>query len=194
MSYHRRTADRGSMDFVPFTIASRICVIDNLILRSRRKDARDHGRYDEFLREADESFVEEVIAAYGVSRLPVPLMVSLGAGLYLPCYAVLVGKANNNSSCWDTYHGGLITIKQRVAERMGVATTLPNLYMEVDEFDLPEGLGEDDMGWSLSGWMRETEVASALPSRGGPVTLPPISDDYGTYTVASARGSSVYLQ
>jgi hypothetical protein len=194
MPHHRRTADRGGMDFVPFTIASEICVIDHSTLRSCRKDARDHGHYDEFLREADESFVEEVVAAYGVSRLPVPLMVSLGAGLYLPCYGVLVGKANNNSSCWNTYHGGLITIMQRVAQRMGVATTLPILYMEVDKVDLPEDLGEDDMGWSLSGWMREPEEASALPSRGGPLTLPPIPDNYGTYTVASAGGSSVYLQ
>jgi hypothetical protein len=83
---------------------------------------------------------------------------------------------------------------QRVAERMGVATTLPILYMEVDKVDLPEDLGEDDMGWSLSGWMRETEETPALPPRGGPLTLPPIPDNYGTYTVASAGGSSVYLQ
>jgi hypothetical protein len=194
MSHHRHTADRGGMDFVPSTIASRICAIDQSTLRSCSKDARNHGHYDDFLREADESFAEEVVATYGVSRLPVPLMVSLGAGLFLPCYAVLVGKANNNSSCWDTYHSGLIAIMQRVAERMGVATTLPVLYMEVDEVDLPEGLVEDDMGWSLSGWMRETEDTSALPSRGGPLTLPPIPDDYDTFTVASARGTSVYLR
>jgi hypothetical protein len=186
MSYYSQTAGRGGMDFVPFSISDAIWTIDDSTLRSFREDARDLGHHDDFLREADESFVEEVVAAHGVSRRPVPLMVSLGAELYLPCYAVLVGKANNHSSCWDTYQGELITIMQRVAERMGVATALPILYMEVEE---------DDMGWSSSGYMSEIEVASTLPPGEEPLTLHEYSLAMALYPVANARGTNTgYLR
>jgi hypothetical protein len=195
MSYYSQTAGRGGQDFVPFSISDEIWTIEHSTLCSFRKDARDHGHHDDFLREADESFVDEAVAAHGVSRLPVPLMVSLSAELYLPCYAVLVGKSNNHSSCWDTYHGELITIMQRVAKRMGVATTLPILYMEVEDFDVAGDVGEDDMGRSSSGYMSETEVASTLPPGGEPLTLHGYSLAMALYPIANARGTNTgYLR
>jgi hypothetical protein len=171
-------------------IASQVRTISRSTLRRFRKAARDYGHLDPFLREADEAFADEMTAAFGVSRVPVPLMIPLGAGLYLPLYAVLLGEDYRNATCWDSYHRALMTILQRVARRMNVAPTFPIMYLEVTEYDLTGGMGDYDIvGENLRG------MASAIPST---AIWPEISSSdrsrYGTWVEASVDGPSVYLQ
>jgi hypothetical protein len=183
---HRGDTVRG----LPSSMASQVRTISRSTLRRFRKAARDYGHHDHFLREADEAFADEMTAAFGTSRIPRPLMIPLGAGLYLPLYAVLLSEGYKNATCWDSYHRGLMTILQRVARRMDVAPTLPIMYLEVTEYDLLGGLGEYDIvGESMRG------MTSAILSTG--IWLEASSSDrsrYGTWVEASATGPSVYLQ
>lgn len=118
----------------PPSIASQVRTISRSRLREFRKNARDHGYVDPFLREADEAFADEMAEAYGVSRVPVPLLIGLSDdGLYLPVYAVLLKEGWRDESCLESYRRGLTTIMQRVGRRMGVETTVLVMYLEVIE-------------------------------------------------------------
>jgi hypothetical protein len=154
-------------------------------LRRFRKAARDYGHLDHFLRESDEAFADEMAATYGISRIPMPLMIPLGVG-YLPVYA----------PCWDSYHRGLITIMQRVARRTGVDNTLPTMYIEVTGFDPLEDMGEDNVYEGVSEYARDTDMAYDLPSRAvwSQISTAVHSSSYGTRIEANARGGPVYLQ
>ena len=182
-SYHEWLHEQ-SRQGLPSDIASQVCTITQSILRRYRKAARDHGHLDPFLREADEAFADEMATAYGVCRVPVPLMIPLGANLYFPFYAVLLGEVDSDASCWDAYHRGLTTIMQRVARRMGVSTTLPTVYLEVVEFGLLEGMEGFDMSEVLSEHAGDTEMVSTLSEPS--LTLPPAITPRAVWPQASS--------
>lgn len=163
------------------SIASQVCTISRSRLRHYRKNARDHGHLDHFLREADEAFADEMAEAYGVSRVPVPLMIPLPAGLYLPLYAVLLEKGWRDQACWESYCRGLAAIMQRVGRRMGVDTTVPTMYLEVIEGDY------DSFGYvgEVGRVTARTSVARDTYNS---------TERLGTRVEASATGASVYLQ
>jgi len=154
------------------------------------------------LREADEAFADEMAETYGVSRVPVPLLIPLSAvaGIYLAVYAVLLGKNDRGASCWDAYNRGLTTIMQRVARGMGVDTTLPVMYLEVTEYDLPGGLGDYDIAGRGSEYAEGTGTESVLPPPLAPrrsvwpETSSAVHSSRGTWVEASATGTSIYLQ
>ena len=81
-SYHEWLHEQ-SRQGLPSDIASQVCTITQSILRRYRKAARDHGHLDPFLREADEAFADEMATAYGVCRVPVPLMIPLSTLCFL---------------------------------------------------------------------------------------------------------------
>jgi len=93
-------------------IASQVHTISRSTFRRFRKDARNHGHLDHFLREADEAFADEMAEAWGISRVPVPLLIPLSAtaGIYLAVYAVLLREGWRNQACWESYRRGLVTI------------------------------------------------------------------------------------
>lgn len=117
----------------PPSIASQVRTISRSRLREFRKNARDFGHIDHFLREADEAFVDDMAETYGVSRVPVPLLIPIGAGIYLPVYAVLLKESWRDQACLESYRRGLTTIMQRVGRKMGVETTVLVMYLEVIE-------------------------------------------------------------
>lgn len=188
---HRASRLRG----LSINAASQVYTLPWSQLRRFRKAARDYGHLDHFLRESDEAFADEMAATYGISRIPVPLMIPLGAG-YLPVYAVLLREDLSNAPCWDSYHRGLTTIMQRVARRTGVDNTLPTMYIEVTGFNPLEDVEEDNVYEGVSEYARETDMVSDVPSRAvwPQISTAVHSSNHGTWIEASATGSSVYLQ
>ncbi|KAH0293505.1 hypothetical protein M436DRAFT_59731 [Aureobasidium namibiae CBS 147.97] len=195
---HHGDARRGLLSS---NTASQVHTISRSTLRRFRKNARKHGHLDHFLREADDAFADEMTEAYGVSRKPVPLLIPLcAAGIYLAVYAVLLREGWRNQACWESYRRGLTTIMQRVARRMGVDTTLPVMYLEVTEYDLPGGLGDYDIVGRVSEYAEGMETESVLPPPLAPrrsvwpQASSAVHSSYGRRVEASATGASIYLQ
>lgn len=163
------------------SISSQVRTISQSRLRCYRKNARDHGHIDPFLREADEAFADEMAEAYGVSSVPVPLLIPLPAGLYLPVYAVLLGQGWRGQACWESYHRGLTSIMQKAGRRMGVDSTVLVMYLEVIEAN------HDSLG-PVGEHTRRTDRASVERHNFDS------TERSGTWVEASATGASVYLQ
>jgi len=83
---------------------------------------------------------------------------------------------------------------------MGVDATLPVMYLEVTEFDLPGGLGDYDIAGRVSEYAEGMERESVLPPPLAPrrsvwpETSSAVHSSRGTWVEASATGTSVYLQ
>ncbi|KAH0366974.1 hypothetical protein KCU65_g4999, partial [Aureobasidium melanogenum] len=137
----------------PPSVASSAVAISSDTLERLREAAQDYGHLIQFFREADEAFADEMTAAYGASGTPIPLLVPLDNGLYIPFYAVLLNTGHRSQTCWDSYHRGLLTIMQRVARGMGVFDTLPVMYLR-------ETLYDDHVFDQIGEYMREREIAS----------------------------------
>lgn len=195
---HHGNARRGQSS----NTTSQVHTISRSTLRRFRKNARNHGHLDHFLREIDDAFADEMAEAYGVSRVPVPLLIPLSAvaGIYLAVYAVLLREGWRNQACWGSYRRGLTTIMQRVARRMGVDATLPVMYLKVTEYDLPGSLGDYDIAGRGSEYAGGTEIESVLPpplaprSSVWPQASLAVHSSRRTWVEASATGGSVYLQ
>lgn len=175
---HRRNTDTRRA--IP-SISSQVRTISRSRLRDYRKNARDHGHIDPFLREADEAFANEMAEAYGASRVPVPLLIPLPADLYLPVYAVLLREGWRDQPCWESYRRGLTTIMQRVGRRMGVDTSVLVMYLEVTE------ARSDSFGPASehTGRTRRTSVERDTSNS---------TERLGSWVEASATGTSLYLQ
>lgn len=155
-SIRRRSGSRGdAMRRPPPSIASLAIAISSTTLERLREAAQDYGHLNHFFREADEAFADEMTAAYGESRTPIPLLIPLDNDFYIPCYAVLLSIGCRSQICWDTYHRGLMTIMQRVARETGVSAMLPVVYLRETLYDDLYFQNIDDM------YMREREMVSA---------------------------------
>ncbi|KAH0395721.1 hypothetical protein KCU89_g10039, partial [Aureobasidium melanogenum] len=155
-SIRTRSGSRGdAMRGPPPSIVSLAIAISSTTLGRLSEAAQDYGHLNHFFREADEAFADEMTAAYDESRTPIPLLIPLDNGLYIPCYAVLLNVGCRSQTCWDTYHRGLMTIMQRVAREMGVSAMLPVVYLRETFYD---DICFQDIG---NMYMREREVVSA---------------------------------
>ncbi|KEQ67839.1 uncharacterized protein M437DRAFT_62208 [Aureobasidium melanogenum CBS 110374] len=172
-SFERRAEPRGDATRrPPPSVASSAVAISSDTLERLREAAQDYGHLNPFFREADETFADEMTAAYGASATPIPLLVPLGDGFHIPFYAVLLSSGYTSQRCWEVYHRGLLTIMQRVAREMGVSNTLPVMYLRETLYDnhVFDGIGE---------YMREREMASAsVPQGEWPQDFSSIFDTY----------------
>ncbi|CAD0105995.1 unnamed protein product [Aureobasidium uvarum] len=142
---HTRQGSHPSIESLTITIS-------RSTLRRLREAAHDYGSINHFLREADEAFADEMTGTYGGSGTPVPLLISLGTGLYMPFYAVLLGQGR--AHCLDPYHREPTIIMRRVVRDLDVPATLPVMYLRVSDYD--QGAFED-----IASYMEEREIASA---------------------------------
>lgn len=160
LSIGRRPGSRGdAIREPPRSITSLAVAISTTTLERLREAAQDYGHLNPFLREADEAFADEMIAAYGASATPIPLLVPLGDGSHIPFYAVLLSSGYMSQRCWDSYHRGLLTIMRRVAREMGVSNTLPVMY-------LVETLYDDHVFDGIGDYMMERVMRSAPVPQG----------------------------